>query len=634
MSPLSKLSASSPASVVHPVSMLSVAPVQEFVSSAERRIIPLLFLAVAVLLLRYALTSAPTQDEPAHLTAALMTVENPSRSFYEVNPPISKLITGSAVMAFRDPELPDPISHAHEFAGSRVEFIQATRYLQHNPDGYRWDTVIGRLPRVGLLIAALVVLLLWISACLRDAATVLSTLLVASPIVIGHGWTLMPDGLSLSAMCFLIVASLSWLRQPTTDRLVTGGVAWGVALATKFTYCPLYVLWPIAILGYLVAGGRATGKRVLKKLIGHALQGVIALLVVWTAYNFSQIGHTFGQHYFQSERMQSLLGNSWLMDVPSPFPRMFLIGIDEQQLDLERGYDTYVNGHWYREGLWWYYVFGIAAKESLVGLLMMAVMPIGAVLLWARARKSPQDSAEPFATLVFCLSVAASVLLVLSLHPRMALNVRYAAPAIPPLYVAISLAGGELLRRCFDKRLTPDAIDQRGFAGRITTFVLVGLAAAETAWVYPHHFSYINPLFGGMDRRPLALHDSNFDGGQDLWRLEDTLHDPRWNDRTLFLYLHTKVPKEGFESKVAYRIPENGWLRRFVAHRESRGEIPWNDPQATLIVSRIFEAPMGWTQLFGQTPVVDAPLRRLLRNERPDEIITPAIWVYHSKHGP
>jgi hypothetical protein len=54
---------------------------------------------------------------------------------------------------------------------------------------------------------------------------------------------------------------------------------------------------------------------------------------------------------------------------------------------------------------------------------------------------------------------------------------------------------------------------------------IVAIAFLEFFQRSPHHFSYINPLFGGAHRNPIALNDSNFDYGQDLFYARD------WVDR-------------------------------------------------------------------------------------------------------
>ena len=98
---------------------------------------------------------------------------------------------------------------------------------------------------------------------------------------------------------------------------------------------------------------------------GFLLQGAIALLVVIAAFGGSQVGVSLGGHASKRTAKlayQDVCDNKNTIDqavcvfreLPSPFPEQYLLGIDEQQLDMERGYPTYLLGTWYPDGSWWW----------------------------------------------------------------------------------------------------------------------------------------------------------------------------------------------------------------------------------------------------------------------------------------
>jgi len=564
--------------------------------------------------------NAPTQDEPAHLVASVALAQTGDPGFYRVNPPASKWLTGIWIELVR-PINPGPMPPASAFpSGFRKSSRLADQYLARSLSRYRYDFMIARIPRL----LATVMLLAWSIHRLPTSGAsriVLATLFCTSPMVMGHGWTIMPDALSCGAMAVLLVACLGWLKSGSGKSLVGAGIAWGLAISIKFTFCPAYLLWPLAIAIYQGIGREFSFFSFFRNVIGHLLQGLIALVVVIAFYGGREVAVPLGEHDFVSQRMEVLFENSALAGVWSPFHKQFLVGIDEQQLDLEKGYPTYVHGVWYPEGVWWYYLFGIAAKESLACWLAFAVVPLGTFCLFKvpsiERRREPATSVRREVRQVFgfCVVVTTIVVFILSVNSKMALNVRYALPALPPLYFALALTLGALIERfkCYRRRVL------------VSGFVVV--AVVESAFVFPHHFAYINPVLGGATQTPLVLHDSNFDGGQDLWRLEEAIESGRWQRSKVYVIANTKVPRRGF--RLSTRSPDALDFHAFVRqwHSQTKKK-PKSIPETVLVISRGFEAPMRWTTQFGQREEVSLEIQEFLRHHPPDEYFTPTLAVY------
>jgi hypothetical protein len=335
--------------------------------------------------------------------------------------------------------------------------------------------------------------------------------------------------------------------------------------------------------------------------------------------------------------------NAWsqlppLRELPSPFPKQFLIGIDEQQIDLENGYPTYVRGTWYSDGIWWYYLFGVAAKENLAAWAAAALAMVTFVIFGGRklishisAHVTIADkpccleqavNARTRSTFLFCSVIAGCILVVLSVHSRMALNVRYIMPALPPLYLALAIA----VVRCISCWWT--LFPRLAFIRHVPTF-LAALALIETAWVVPYHFSYINPLTGGMYATKLVLHDSNFDGGQDLHIFERAVASRKWGERTVYAFINTSVPLSC--CKESFQAADSAIIQDMLSVRD--GTVPESKIGETyvLVVSRGFEAPMGWTRIFGKYQLEDSDLAGRLLSHPPDEYLTPSLVVYFSQ---
>jgi len=68
--------------------------------------------------------------------------------------------------------------------------------------------------------------------------------------------------------------------------------------------------------------------------------------------------------------------DSWLGELPMPFPANYIIGIDLQQRDFEDfSRPSYINGHYEAKGWWYYYAYAILLRAPLgtLGLLGLAV---------------------------------------------------------------------------------------------------------------------------------------------------------------------------------------------------------------------------------------------------------------------
>ena len=175
---------------------------------------------------------------------------------------------------------------------------------------------------------------------------------------------------------------------------------------------------------------------------------------------------------------------------------------------------------------------------------------------------------------------------------------------------------------------------------------IVSVACIEFAFHFPHHFSYINPLFGGSYLVPIALNDSNFDYGQDLFYAGDWLEQHRaksseskyskvfgvlsghgcyWLDGTV-----EPATAEILQKAIDVRKEVDGRYRAVnTSDRKSSVELQHD----MLIVSRGLFHPEPWA--VGNTKLRDHQvdpdellLVQELLSHPPDVWITPVVVVY------
>ncbi|MCA9173720.1 MAG: hypothetical protein KDB14_04465 [Planctomycetales bacterium] len=574
-------------------------------------------------------TSAPVSDEASHLAAGIATLQTGDPGYYRVNPPLHRVLAalpGYCLLSPRPPLAP-PASAIPP--GQRLEHDIAVSFAARNERDFRSYFRAGRLFRILLLQTALAVVVVTTVRRHARAALIAAMLCLGSPMYLGHGWTLLPDGLSAAAMVALLLTTIGWLERPTRGRSALVGAAWGGCMGTKFTFCPLFVVWPLMAM----ASARAMKSRVSpgQLLKHHLLHGFIALLMVWVLYGGRDIGTPLGEHQFESQLFgwmehENSAALQWLRRLPSPFPKQFLVGIDEQKLDLEEGFPTYVLGVWYPNGNYWYYLFGLIAKESVGFCAGLVVLAIGAFTCCRRPPQSSDTSAAPTSTsealqergmLVLCLANAAFLFAMLSANAAMALNVRYLFPALPCLWISIGIVWPHVFRTYRSCSLSFAAL----------TVVLCWEFVANT----PHFFAYASPLVGGAYRVPAALHDTNFDGGQDLWRLESWLqrHPPGPGVRQ-YVCIHTRLPQRW--AGIA-NPPPVAALRRLLDERlhDTRRERSRIEPKIELIALRGLGAPAPWNRLVGESEPDQAELLQQLLQLAPDEFLSPTVAIYRSR---
>ena len=172
-----------------------------------------------------------------------------------------------------------------------------------------------------------------------------------------------------------------WLKQPGWQRAVTAGVLLGLTELAKMTWIVLFALWPLLWLVWVVSRRRDVPRRL---QFGQAVQiGAILLVglyVVNLGYTFEGSFQRLGNYRFISRTLGGPVGegstpgqhigrnrfaDSWLMAVPIPVPRNYLLGMDAQKEGFERNFWSYLRGEWQRGGWWYYYLYALAIKVPL-----------------------------------------------------------------------------------------------------------------------------------------------------------------------------------------------------------------------------------------------------------------------------
>ena len=473
--------------------------------------IPLIIGSIATVCLAYsAVRQAPVSDEFGHFYAGLRYWQASDLTTFNVNPP---LVRGAVTLpGYLAGMRADPPTGAS--SDSRPEFVIGRRLFIFNPDRFQFYLTIGRC-FVGVLTLLGAALLYYWGKSLAGpvAGTVASCLWMTQPQILSHGVLITGDvvcAVCMSAALYL----LAWMfKDLTVVRAATFASVLAIAILAKFT---AMVLLPV----YIVALAWHADRYSLRRLAGSlVVVGVTLLPILAAPYRFEGCGKGLFDYRFLSQRFNELQQQAQnlsrrLPAIPAycwatPLPEQFVLGMDRQQLDFERGLPSYAAGYRASHGWWWFYLYSMLVKLPLGTWLAICA---AAALLLRGGKGIRQDLGLPLLTLM-------AMVVTTCLQSGFAQQHRYILPAYPFLFLVVGvvasrarLDGVRSLRLVSVKRLS-DAV----YLG-----VLLTLTGSLT--VAPHWLSAFNWLAGGNRSGFTCLFNDASDWGQDTYRVRDWIN--------------------------------------------------------------------------------------------------------------
>jgi hypothetical protein len=261
--------------------------------------------------------------------------------------------------------------------------------------------------------------------------------------------------------------------------------------------------------------------------------------------------------------------DTWLGELPVPFPKNYVLGIDLQQSDFENyGRPSYLRGQWREYGWWYYYLYACAIKVPLglwfLGFVVLFVRIANGYKCCMHSRASSKrrfivsnctiagvaqgtrflptaDGRQPTARFrdeLILLFPALVIFTVVSAETGFNEHMRYVLPAFPFFFIfTCRIVGCPLndMEQFLTTQLTSDfRIAYKGQPSdwglssttkwrRQMALLPAALVAtlgswliASSLWIYPHSLSYFNEAIGGPLNGAEHLLGSNIDWGQDL----------------------------------------------------------------------------------------------------------------------
>jgi hypothetical protein len=357
----------------------------------------------------------------------------------------------------------------------------------------------------------------------------------------GLATTDMPAAATVAAALYLLIR---WIEQP--DWLRTGllGIAFGAAVASKFSAIAFLPASIGLAAVYLVIIRRRSLLAVplawKPYLFRFMLAVFVALVCVWGTYRFSvrPISRLQGTH----RRIDPWMNDSWLRHaayraVQTPLPLLEVYdGIQAVRFHERIGHDSYLLGE-YRKTGWWYFFPVVLAVKTPIGFLLLAGAGLAVVfvkdtgILWQRRL-----------TAIFPI-----IILLVCMASRINIGVRHILPIYPLLAVLAGYQAARLVR------------DGKG-CWIAAGLLLVAWATVDSLVAHPDYMAYFNPLASAHPENVLC--ETDLDWGQDLFRLAARLRALAVTRITMQYYGTAPVEIAGLplHQELSPTVPATGYV--------------------------------------------------------------------------
>ena len=459
--------------------------------------------ALIVLFLQLALSvkqESQTWDEGNHIFAGYRSWTNADFGLNPEHPPLVKLLATAPLLRW---PLKTPPLQGREF---KTEAFVAGREFLYQNDA---DKILFRTRMAAAILTLLLVLLVFLATHEMfgtGAAFIALTLLIFEPNLLAHGALVTTDA-GLSCFMFATVyAFYRYVKAPSVARLITVGLAGGLALATKHTGLLVFPMLILLALGEVLRNRQVKGwsmsavaktVRPLVRLAGALIIiSIIAVGVLWAFYGFRYDARPAGSEMNPSLAVYSqqlkpreakaiLTFARWHL-----LPESYLYGLTDVRAVAD-SMQTYILGKVYPHGVWFYFPVAFAIKSTLAFLVLLLL----AVAALALGKLSHGRE-------VLFLTVPPAFHLAVAMSSGLNIGVRHILPLYVFLSVLIGGAAWALIR------------NDRRWAYAIALLLL--LHAISSLRVFPTYIAYANELWGGPANTYKYLTDSNTDWAQQL----------------------------------------------------------------------------------------------------------------------
>jgi hypothetical protein len=457
-----------------------------------------------------------TVDEVAHIGAGVSYLQKLDLRMNEEHPPLAKVLAALPLVLrgvhadYSHLSWTFSSKNLNEYLG---EWVFGHWLIMHWNDPY--STVIwARMPM--LLLTLLLGLAIYVfGSRLGDAGGGLLCLCVyaSMPAFLTFGPLVLTDT-AIALFWVLAIWQLPEMwRSPSRHTVLKFGLALAGAFLSKFSSGLLFFVFVAFAVSLRwrcdpeqptdKAARRAWRRRAWRNLAKAILWAALFVYVVYFVLSWNQPTDSFSiiSHFPASPFLRRLLMPLW----------KYLLGLLGFAFSAASR-PTYILGHAYSHGVWFYFPVLFVLKSPLAFLLLLLLA--GAVAILLKGRSAAQLSAIPSGMELHWRVVWISLVVFVAacMVNRLDISIRHFSIALALLILLLAPLPGmlELLHR----------LNWSGArAGKWVTIGLAVVSLATAVWAYPNYFPFLNVLSMG---RPgyFLVNDSNLDWNQALPEVE------------------------------------------------------------------------------------------------------------------
>ena len=471
-----------------------------------------------------------TWDEPDHIYSGYLSW----RGDFGLNPEHPPLVKFVATLPLLPMQLNVPEMQDRPY---RLQAVLGGRdFIFHNDA----DKIVFRAQMAASIFTLLLLVIAFLATreMFNTTAGFLALgLLLFDPTLLAHGALVTTDAAQACFLLASIYAFYRYVQLPSAGRLMTTGVAAGLALASKHSavlvFPMLLILAGVEIFRRQSANRGSqlsVGKRATRYATALVIIGLMAVAILWAAYGFRYAARGNGLQLNPPMEVQ-------LAKVPSPaqakilqefarfhlLPESYIYGFAHVLFSAD-SFNSYLFGKSYPHAVWFYFPVAILVKSSLTFLILLAIS------VWVIASGRLQRRRE----LLFLL-VPPLIYLAASMKGGMNIGIRHILPVY--IFLAILIAGAA------------SVLIKNSRRWQYAIILLLVFQAISVTRAFPDCIGYANEAFGGPKNVWRYVSDSSADWGQQLHAVKQYT-DERHIQNCWFVYFGTGVIDYDY-----YKIP-------------------------------------------------------------------------------
>ena len=478
-----------------------------------------------------------------------------------------------------------------------------------------------KFPILIFFVLAAVLMYKWASKLYgKSAGLIALTLFSFSPTILAHSRFVTTDVPALFGVLLATYFFINYLRTPITKNLWLAGIAFGIAILTKFS---TFLLAPYFLILALVFGA------IKKSAIRHSLYAICIfiigfVLIVWPVYYVFTFNYPPERQAADTHFLLGSFGNrtlagivEWLADKP------LIRALGQYGLGLlmvgQRavgGNTTYFLGEVSSEGWRYYFPVVYALKEPLAWWALVIISLL--FIAWQIKLKNISRFMFYVSGFIknhlveFAMLLWLAIYWATSINSNLNIGVRHLLPTYP---FAIILVAGQITR-IYQKlkiKYQNDKSKIKYLIFNILFFILMFSYIYENIKVWPYYLTYFNQLAGGPSGGYRYVVDSNLDWGQDLKRLS------QWVEKNNIQAIH--LDYFGWSDPVYYLGTKFKWLT-VEQYKNAQDFINKTGGGYIGVSATFFMGSRGVRQL------ADEKSYAWLQRYEPVAIIGNSIWVW------